>query len=268
MKITHDAIQELLKATCGLVIVKSTIINMISNVSDLMETEAKTITNTVMQSQFVNIDEISYILNGLMVWAWTIAYEKNITIIMKRCGAHVMDAYMDKFDGFAVTDGYLAYKRFDPGGMYQRCWVHELWIVKHMAVKHGGTHPRLYENLCILFNDAKNNIHGGASVRHAFEYTLDVMLDKYRSTEMSKMQSLIKRLENATMNLLAFIEHENITPTNNVAERALRDVMVWRKISGLIRGSESMRRMSNFLTCVLTWRSHDKIVFEDVFSIV
>ncbi len=70
------------------------------------------------------------------------------------------------------------------------------------------------------------------------------------------------------MNLFAFIEHENIPPTNNAAERALRDVVVCRKISGQIRGSESMRRMSNFLTCVLMWRSHGKSVFEDVFSVV
>ncbi len=63
VRITHDAIQELLKATCGLVIAKFTIINMISNASDLMDTEAKTITNTVVQSPFVNIDETSYILN-------------------------------------------------------------------------------------------------------------------------------------------------------------------------------------------------------------
>ena len=70
------------------------------------------------------------------------------------------------------------------------------------------------------------------------------------------------------MNLFAFIEHENITPTNNAAERALRDVVVRRKISGQIRGSESVRRMSNSLTCVLTWKSHGKSVFEEVLGIV
>ena len=70
------------------------------------------------------------------------------------------------------------------------------------------------------------------------------------------------------MNLLAFIEHESIPPTNNAAEHTLRDIVVYSKISGQIRGSESMRRMSNFLTCVLMWRSHGKSVFEEVFSIV
>ena len=43
-----------------------------------------------------------------MIWAWTIAYGKNIVIIMnKSCGAYVMGAYMDKFADVAVTDGYL-----------------------------------------------------------------------------------------------------------------------------------------------------------------
>ncbi len=75
-----------------------------------------------MPNKLVNIDEISYILNGLMVWAWAIAYEKNIAIITNKSrGAYVMDAYMDKFVGVAVTDGYPVYQRFDPGGMHQRC---------------------------------------------------------------------------------------------------------------------------------------------------
>ena len=69
-------ISELVKVACGLVVVKSTVINMISNVSDLMENEAKTITNTVVQSSFVNIDETSYIRNGLLIWAWAITCEK------------------------------------------------------------------------------------------------------------------------------------------------------------------------------------------------
>ncbi|MDI1495579.1 MAG: Transposase [Cenarchaeum symbiont of Oopsacas minuta] len=68
--------------------------------------------------------------------------------------------------------------------------------------------------------------------------------------------------------LFAFIEHKDIPPTNNAAERALRDVVACRKISGQIRGLESMKRMSNFLTCVLTWKAHGKNVFEEVLRIV
>ncbi|MDI1495729.1 MAG: Transposase [Cenarchaeum symbiont of Oopsacas minuta] len=103
-------------------------------------------------------------------------------------------------------------------------------------------------------------------VMHAFEYAFDCMLDGYHSFEMPEMKRLIKRLVNATETL--FIEHKDIPPTNNAAERALRDVVACRKISGQIRGLGSMKRMSNFLTCILTWKTHGKSVFEEVLRIV
>ncbi|MDI1495640.1 MAG: Transposase [Cenarchaeum symbiont of Oopsacas minuta] len=268
-RIPYDQIPQLVKTACGLVVAKSTVINMIANVSDQMEKDAKTITNTVVQSPFVNIDETSYTRDGQLVWAWCITYKKNIAIIMNKSrGAYVMDAYMDKFYGVAVTDGYPVYKRFDPGGMHQRCWAHELRAAKHMSMRHGGAYRKLYEEMCMLFENTKNYANCGARVRHAFEYAFDCMLDRYHSFEMPEMKRLIKRLVNATETLFAFIEHKDIPPTNNAAERALRDVVVRRKISGQIRGLESMKRMSNFLTCVLTWKAHGKNVFEEVLRIV
>ena len=63
---------------------------------------------------------------------------------------------------------------------------------------------------------------------------------------------MIKRLENTTVRLFAFIEHENVPPTNNATKQTLRDVIVRRKIGNQIRGSGLMKRMLNFLTCVLT----------------
>ena len=61
---------------CNQVFVKSTVINMILNVSDLMENKAKTITNTIVQSPFSNIYETSYIHNGLLVLVWAMTCEK------------------------------------------------------------------------------------------------------------------------------------------------------------------------------------------------
>ncbi|MDI1495783.1 MAG: Transposase [Cenarchaeum symbiont of Oopsacas minuta] len=180
-RIPYNEITNLVKTVCGLVVATSTII---SNVSDLMEKDAKTITNTVVQSPFVNIDETS---NGLLIWTWVITYEKNIAIIANKSrGAYVMDAYMDKFNGVAVTDGYPVYKRFDPGGMRQRCWAHELRTVKHMEIRHGGAYRKLYEKMCMLFENAKNNANCDARARHEFEYAFDRMLDGYRSFEISE----------------------------------------------------------------------------------
>ncbi|MDI1495409.1 MAG: hypothetical protein K8823_717 [Cenarchaeum symbiont of Oopsacas minuta] len=100
-------------------------------------------------------------------------------------------------------------------------------------MRHGGAYRKLYEEMCMLFENTKNYANCGARVRHAFEYAFDCMLDRYHSFEMPEMKRLIKRLVYATETLFAFIEHKDIPPTNNAAERALRDVVVRRKINSL-----------------------------------
>ena len=46
----------------------------------------------------------------------------------------------------------------------------------------------------------------------------------------------------------------------------LRYAVMFRKISGQIRGSESMRRMFNLMTCILTWRAHGKSIVDEVMA--
>ncbi|MDI1496109.1 MAG: Transposase [Cenarchaeum symbiont of Oopsacas minuta] len=137
-----------------------------------------------------------------------------------------------------------------------------------MAIRYGGAYRKLYEEMCILFENVKNYANCNARVRCAFEYTFACMLDWYRNFEMPEMKNLIKRLMNSTRALFTFIENKDIPSTNNAAKRALHDVAIYRKISDQIRGLESMKRMSNFLTCVLTWKAYGKNVFEEVFRIV
>lgn len=39
-------------------------------------------------------------------------------------------------------------------------------------------------------------------------------------------------------------------------------------LCGQIEGSDTMKRMSNFQHCVLTWKAHDKNIFEEMLDIV
>ena len=48
----------------------------------------------------------------------------------------------------------------------------------------------------------------------------------------------------------------NIPPTNNAAERGLREIVVHRKIRGGIRAKETMTWLANFFSCVMTWKNN------------
>ena len=98
---------------------------------------------------------------------------------------------------------------------------------------------------------------------------LSDILDGYRSTGDKRLQKLVARLDRCLLFLFTFLEYQGVEPTNNSSERALRYVVVFRKISGQIKGGwNALKRMSNFVTCVLTWRVHGKCVAEEVVRLV
>ena len=66
------------------------------------------------------------------------------------------------------------------------------------------------------------------------------------------------KLDRAAGDLFQFVLDRRIPPTNNAAERGLREIMVHRKIRGSIRSRETMQWMGNLFTCVTTWKAMNK----------
>ena len=77
-------------------------------------------------------------------------------------GALVLDQYMNGYNGVVTSDGYPAYKRFDPGGRHQRCWAHELRALLYGWQKKGASlfAGVLYRQMQQLFKDAKECLEG------------------------------------------------------------------------------------------------------------
>ena len=46
-----------------------------------------------------------------------------------------------------------------------------------------------------------------------------------------------------------------VQPTNNAAERGLREIVVHRKIRGSLRAESSMETCGNIFTCVSAWKN-------------
>ena len=69
--------------------------------------------------------------------------------------------------------------------------------------------------------------------------------------------------------LFTFVQYAGVEPTNNASERALRYMVVFRKISGQTKGgSKSMKRLGDFVSCVLTWQNHGKSVAQEVARLI
>jgi len=64
--------------------------------------------------------------------------------------------------------------------------------------------------------------------------------------------------------LWAFVDQDNIQPTNNTAERALRHAVIWRKLCFGTQSAKGSRFVERALTVIETCRLQKRNVFASV----
>jgi hypothetical protein len=61
--------------------------------------------------------------------------------------------------------------------------------------------------------------------------------------------------------LWTFVDHEDVEPTNNTAERALRHAVIWRKLSFGTQSAAGSRFVERMLTAIETCRLQKRNIF-------
>ena len=61
--------------------------------------------------------------------------------------------------------------------------------------------------------------------------------------------------------LWTFLMHENVEPTNNASERALRHAVIWRKLSFGTQSTSGSRFVETMLSVIETCRQQNRDVF-------
>ena len=270
-RLTEAAIARLLGALFGLRISVSAVSGIIRNVSDSVSSRAKSIMKKIKKAPHVHVDETSISNDGNLSWIWAFVYAKlRGRQTSQSRGGTVLDTHLDGYDGVVISDGFGPYRRFDPGGRYRQCRAHILRYVEHEALIRKGRLRGLHADLQRLYDIAKRaSAAPSPQLRGEMESALDGILDGYADGDDADLDEAVKNIRRAAHNLFAFCEHAGVEPTNNPAERSLRDVVVRRKISGQIKGGAAgARRMSDFLTCIQTWRAQGKSVLEEVMRAV
>ncbi|MCE2498944.1 MAG: transposase, partial [Nitrosopumilaceae archaeon] len=244
--------------------------------SDAARPEAEGILRRVEQSATAGFDETHWNDDGSPAHVNVAQSGDCIAISISGSRATLMLDAMDGFGGIAITDGYNAYGRFDAGGRHQACWAHHLRETKHLARKHGGAvRQELHEDHRSVFRTAKllaaqRGAHS-PRLRDAMGRVMRDMMDEYRDRgrDDPDMIKVLGKLQRQVSRMFTFLEYPGVDPTNNASERALRYMVVFRKIIGQTKGGPpAMRRLADFATCVLTWRRQGKSVYEEISRLI
>ncbi|HAL83219.1 MAG TPA: hypothetical protein DCO83_14130 [Mucilaginibacter sp.] len=94
------------------------------------------------------------------------------------------------------------------------------------------------------------------------EQRLSELLQTDQRTSHKKVQAFVKRLKKNRDSVFTFLHHPKVPPDNNGSERAVRNVKVKTKISGLCRTIEEATRFAIIRSVIDTTIKNTNNVFE------
>lgn len=203
-----------------------------------------------------HMDETRYPREGAGNWAWAVVTPKVVwySLLPSRARYVATDLVGKKFSGILVSDRFAVYDYVD-AQQRQICWAHLLRDFTRISQR-AGLAGRIGHGLLgagyVLFR-------WRAQDKSAAQF--DPLCRRVkRLLEQGRTQTQCTRTANTCANLLklwpalwTFLRDATVPPTNNDAERALRALVLKRKISGPTRsrrGDEFIARgFSAYETC-------------------
>jgi transposase len=255
-RLPHRKVQETLKRLFGLNISPATILDLTRRAADAVQSQYDAILSKIRSAPILYVDETSIDVQGELHWIWAFTTpSETFVVIRKSRGMKVlMEVLTRRFTGIIVCDGWKPYARFTKH--LQRCWAHLLRESKDLAKKIEEAVPlhkalkKLYEELNdVLENDPPPEVR--RELWHTARATLKQWIMKEYVSE--KVGKLIGKISNGFEYWFTFVIYPGVEPTNNRAERALREHVVLRKILGTLRNSKGTSIHERIMTVLATW---------------
>lgn len=202
----------------------------------------KTLLAEIRGSPVKHADETGWRVAGKNWWCWTVATGKaTIYTITESRGKGVAEKLLTGTKGVLVRDDYAAYQKLPLP--QQSCWAH-LLRKSHEEVEREGAseemvllHKRLRDLFGLITEDLSLPFVKKEREELYAWYREDISKIINTTFSSSDAQRIQTRVRNQYVNLLTALLYENVPLTNNLAERAIRPLVVTRKISG---GSQSV----------------------------
>ncbi len=266
-RLPHRKVCRALKREFGLDITPATVLDVTRRVSHSLKDEYDGIKNRIRDSAVVYIDETSIRVNGDKYWIWGFTTESDTLIVIRHSrGKNVLKEVLGKkFKGIIVCDGYRSYSSFSKN--LQRCWAHILREAKFVAEREQEAEG-LYEGLQRLYNrlvnamDKKPPPNERARLYRNAIATLRYWLGKEYTSR--RVVEFVAKVRTAHRHMLTFVRNPGIEPTNNRAERALREHVVIRKIIGTLRNEKGTNIHETVMSCLVTWRQKGLNPYEEI----
>jgi transposase len=256
----------------GLDVSLGTVVNAEQIVSESVAAPVEEAKEYVKVQPVVNADETGHKEQGKRYWTW-VAVASSVAVFLIRAsrGAKIAKELLgESFLGTLISDRCAAYAWVKKR---QLCWSHLIRDFVKIAERSGaasrvGLFLLAYSKRLFRywhrFREGKFTRQRLQELMQGVIRQIEFFLLQGTACGESKTQNTCKRLLKLKSALWTFVLEEGIEPTNNLAERTIRPLVIWRKKSFGTQSENGSRYLERIMTVASSCRLHGRNVLDFV----
>jgi transposase len=269
---SFSTIRTFLRDVVGVTIARGELSKIIGKVSAALEKPYDELLALLPQEAVLNVDETGHKDNGKAWWTWCFRAELYTLyrIDARRSAEVLMDTLGVEFAGVLGCDYFSAYRRYmrECSVCLQFCLAHLIRDVKFLTTLPDARDQQYGENLRQALRELFAVYHRRhepsvltfeTRFRLARQQVLRVGRDQAPATRHG--QNMAKRFREHGEAYFTFITTPGVEPTNNLAEQAIRFVVIDRHITQGTRSAGGRRWSERIWTTIATCVQQGKSVY-------
>jgi transposase len=269
---SYSTIRKFIRDVLAVKISRGYLAKLIAKASASLKDAYDTLADRLPKEPRLNVDETGHKNNKEPMWAW--CFRASLFTLFKIDESRGSDVLVkilgEEFNGILGCDYFSAYRKYmkDFGVLVQFCLAHFLrdvrFLVEHPNTKNQAYGRRVLERLRALFAVIhQRDRYSEAGFQIALQNAGDELWAEivWRVPHTAEADNLAKRFENHGESYLRFITTPGIEPTNNLAEQAIRFVVIDRKVTQGTRSVTGQRWLERIWTVMATCAQTGRSVF-------
>jgi transposase len=269
--LSYERVQTILRDMTGMQLGIGTLVNIVKRGQASLQQGAEAIHQRIQQAAVVGSDETGVRVDGQHQWQWVFQTPQWAYYVIRpaRAAQVVQDVMADAQPQVWVSDAYSAQMNH-PAQHYQLCLAHQLRDLQYLIDTQNCDWARQMQTLFRRAIHLHNGRHRLSERRfdlfvQACGWKLDKLLTREPPFEDS--QRLWRRFHKHRAALLLFLQRDDVPPTNNASEQALRNSVIYRKVIGAFRTDWGAELYANLLSILETTRRQGLSLFAVLTSI-
>lgn len=270
---SFSTIRTFLRDVVGVTISRGELSKILRKVSAALEKPYEELLASLPAEAVVNVDETGHKDNGTPWWTWCFRAE---LYTLYRIDAHrnaevLMDTLGRDFAGIVGCDYFSAYRRYmkECSVCLQFCLAHLIRDVKFLTTLPDARDREYGERLRLALKDLFAVMHRREHLSEAmFQVRLRLARTRVLQAGMNDVpptrhsQNMAKRFREHGEAYFTFVTTPGVEPTNNLAEQAIRFVVIDRHVTQGTRSENGRRWSERIWTVIATCVQQGKSVYD------